>query len=62
MAACANVGENLTRLASLDAAIARGLDDAESGRVRPSSKVFDRLEAKLARTANRKPTLKGLGA
>jgi antitoxin ParD1/3/4 len=34
------------RLATLDAAIARGLADADAGRVKPASEVFDRLEAK----------------
>jgi antitoxin ParD1/3/4 len=38
--------ERETRLAALDAAIARGLADAEAGRVKPMSQVFDRLEAK----------------
>lgn len=36
------------RLAALDASIARGLADADAGRVKPSSEVFDRLEAKFA--------------
>ena len=34
------------RLAALDAAIARGLADAEAGRARPAQDVFDRLEDK----------------
>ena len=34
------------RLAALDAAIVRGLDDVEAGRSKPASEVFDRLEAK----------------
>jgi hypothetical protein len=38
--------ERAARLAALDAAIARGLADADAGRVRPVSEVFDRLEAK----------------
>ncbi|MET4065536.1 putative transcriptional regulator [Bradyrhizobium sp. S3.2.6] len=43
-----NAHENLaTRLVALDAAIARGLDDAETGRVKPISEVFDRLEAEF---------------
>lgn len=37
-----------TKLVELDAAIIRGLDDAEAGRVRSSSEVFDQLEARLA--------------
>ncbi|MCG2841238.1 type II toxin-antitoxin system ParD family antitoxin [Sandaracinobacter sp. RS1-74] len=43
-----------TRLAALDASIARGLADADAGRTRPADAVFDRLEAKyrgLARDA-----------
>jgi antitoxin ParD1/3/4 len=36
-----------TRLAALDASIARGLADAESGRTRSAEDVFDELEAKL---------------
>ena len=43
-----------TKLDALDAAVARGLVDAEAGRVKPSSEVFDRLKAKLAGTADRK--------
>ena len=35
-----------TRLAALDASIARGLTDAEAGRIKPASDVFDRLERK----------------
>ena len=38
--------ERETKLASLDAAIARGLADAEAGRGRPMDEVFDELEAK----------------
>jgi antitoxin ParD1/3/4 len=34
------------RLAALDAAIVRGLDDVDAGRSKPASEVFDRLEAK----------------
>jgi antitoxin ParD1/3/4 len=34
------------RLAALDAAIARGVADADAGRTRPAHEVFDRLEAK----------------
>jgi antitoxin ParD1/3/4 len=40
------VQEREARLATLDAAIARGLADADAGRVKPASEVFDRLEAK----------------
>jgi antitoxin ParD1/3/4 len=39
--------EREQRLASLDASIARGLEDADAGRTRPIAEVFDRLEAKL---------------
>ena len=48
------IQEREARLAALDAAIARGLDDADAGRVRSSSEVFDRLEARLAAKADRK--------
>jgi antitoxin ParD1/3/4 len=40
------VQEREARLAALDAAIARGIADAEAGRVQPLGAVFDRLEAK----------------
>jgi len=45
------VQEREARLASLDAAIARGIADADAGRVKPLPKVFDRLEAKYRRLA-----------
>jgi antitoxin ParD1/3/4 len=35
-----------SELAALDAAIARGVVDANTGRVKPAKQVFDRLEAK----------------
>jgi antitoxin ParD1/3/4 len=38
--------EREKRLAALDAAIARGIADAEAGRVKPLGQVFDRLEEK----------------
>jgi len=46
------IQERETRLAALDASIARGLADADAGRVKPSSEAFDRLEltAKIDRT------------
>ena len=47
------IQEREARLAALDAAIARGLDDADAGRVRSSSEGFDRLEARLAAKADR---------
>jgi len=40
------VQEREARLADLDAAIARGIADADAGRVKPAAEVFDRLEAK----------------
>jgi antitoxin ParD1/3/4 len=43
-----------TRLAALDVSIARGLADADAGRVKAADEVFDRLEAKyraMARSA-----------
>ena len=40
------VQEREARLAALDAAIARGLADAEAGRTSPAADAFDRLEAK----------------
>jgi antitoxin ParD1/3/4 len=48
------IQERETRLAALDASIARGLADADAGRVKPLSEVFDRLEAKLAAMTDRK--------
>ncbi|BAB54643.1 type II toxin-antitoxin system ParD family antitoxin [Mesorhizobium japonicum] len=35
-----------TRLLALDASITRGIADADAGRTKPASDVFDRLEAK----------------
>jgi antitoxin ParD1/3/4 len=34
------------RLVALDSSIARGLADADAGRTKPATEVFDRLEAK----------------
>ena len=48
------IWEREARLAALDASIARGLADADAGRVRPGSEVFDRLEAKLAAKTDRR--------
>ena len=48
------IQEREARLAALDASIARGLADVDTGRVKPSSEVFDRLEAKLAAKTDRK--------
>ncbi len=41
------------RLAALDAAIARGVADADAGRTRPADEVFDRLEARYRALANK---------
>lgn len=40
------VQEREARLAALDAALARGLADADAVRVTPADEVFDRLEAR----------------
>lgn len=40
------IQERETRLSVLDQALARGLADAEAGRVKPVSEVVARLEAK----------------
>ena len=47
------VQEREARLAALDAAIARGIADAEAGRTRPAGEVFDRLEGKYRAMAKR---------
>ncbi len=39
------IQERETRLAALDASIARGVADADAGRVKSTSQVFDRLES-----------------
>ena len=44
------IQERETRLAS----IARGVADADAGRVKSTSQVFDRLESKLKAKASRK--------
>jgi antitoxin ParD1/3/4 len=55
MAMSADLGkERETRLAALDASIARGVADADAGRVKSTSQVFDRLESKLKAKAARK--------
>jgi len=41
------VQEREKRLAALDAAIERGIADADAGRGKPVDEVFDRLERKL---------------
>lgn len=40
------IQERETRLAALDAAIARGAADAAAGRAKDAAAVFDRLEAR----------------
>ena len=40
------VQEREARLAALDAAIARGIADADAGRTKPAEEVFDRLRRK----------------
>ena len=47
------IQERESRLAALDASIARGLADVDSGRIKPSAEVFERLEALLAAKADR---------
>lgn len=50
------IEEREKRLAALDAAIARGIADAEAGRVKPAYEVGDRLVAKyraMAKDAGR---------
>ena len=41
------VQERESRLAALDAAIARGVADADAGRVEPLDDVFDGVEARI---------------
>jgi antitoxin ParD1/3/4 len=41
------IQERETRLAALDASIARGLADADAGRVKSTSEVFGKLESRL---------------
>lgn len=45
------IQERESRLAALDAAIARGLADAEAGRTTPAEDVLVRLQAKYAAQA-----------
>ena len=47
------IEEREARLAALDAAIGRGLADAEAGRTKPAEEVFDRLEAKYRAMADK---------
>jgi antitoxin ParD1/3/4 len=48
------IQERETRLSALDAAIARGVADADAGRTKPAAAVFDRLEAKYRAMAKAK--------
>jgi antitoxin ParD1/3/4 len=48
------VQEREKRLAALDAALAKGIADADAGRVKPAEEVFDRLEAKYLNQARSK--------
>jgi antitoxin ParD1/3/4 len=48
------IQEREAHLNALDAAIARGIADADAGRVKPIAAVFDRLEAKYAALAGAK--------
>ena len=47
------VEEREKRLAALDAAIERGIADADAGRVSPADEVFDRLKIKFRSMARR---------
>jgi len=50
------IQERETRLAALDASIARGLADADAGRVTPAAKAFDRVESMLrAKVGTKRP-------
>ncbi len=42
-----------TRLTALDASIRRGIADADAGRTKPASDVFDRLDAKYRAMADK---------
>jgi antitoxin ParD1/3/4 len=48
------IQEREARLAALDASIARGVADADAGRVKPAKVVFDRLETKFRAKADAK--------
>ena len=48
------IQERESRLADFDLSIARGLADANAGRVKPATAVFDRLEAKYLSKAKAK--------
>lgn len=46
------VQDRETRLAALDASIMRGIADADAGRTKLASDVFDRLEEKYRKMAD----------
>jgi antitoxin ParD1/3/4 len=46
------VEEREKRLAALDAALQKGLDDADAGRVHDADEVFDELIAQFSRMAD----------
>ncbi|AJY47924.1 type II toxin-antitoxin system ParD family antitoxin [Martelella endophytica] len=46
------VQDRETRLAALDASIMRGIADADAGRTKPASDVFNRLDAKYSAMAD----------
>ena len=48
------VQEREARLAALDAALAKGIADADAGRVKPAGELLDRLEAKYLNLAQAK--------
>ncbi|RWP18113.1 MAG: type II toxin-antitoxin system ParD family antitoxin [Mesorhizobium sp.] len=47
------VEEREKRLAALDAALAKGIGDADAGRVKPAEDVLDRLEGKYQAMAEK---------
>ncbi len=47
------VEEREKRLAALDANLAKGISDADAGRVRPADEVLDRLDAKYKAMAEK---------
>ncbi|MCF6111825.1 MAG: type II toxin-antitoxin system ParD family antitoxin [Mesorhizobium sp.] len=47
------VEEREKRLAALDAALAKGIGDADAGRVKPAEEVLDRLEGKYKAMAEK---------
>ena len=47
------VEEREKRLAALDVALAKGISDADTGRVKPADEVLDRLEAKYKAMAEK---------